>query len=71
MGTTPRPGTAAVPTQARRRAIGISAEKLARLADVSTSLIRFAEGGYRPSREMADQIEAALAHNTAARGDTP
>jgi predicted transcriptional regulator len=46
--------------RARRDAIGLSAEKLARKADCSTPYIRNIEHGYRPSDAVAARIEAAL-----------
>jgi transcriptional regulator with XRE-family HTH domain len=46
--------------RARRLEAGLSQEKLARLADCSTSTIRLIEGGWRPSEQMAGRIAGAL-----------
>jgi DNA-binding transcriptional regulator YiaG len=44
----------------RRQALGLSAEKLARLVDCSTGYLRTIEHGIRPSDAMAERIERAL-----------
>jgi transcriptional regulator with XRE-family HTH domain len=46
--------------RARRLAAGLSQERLARLAECSTSTVRLVEYGYRPSDEMISRIAAAL-----------
>jgi transcriptional regulator with XRE-family HTH domain len=51
-------GSSAVRT--RRLAAGLSQERLARLADCSTSTVRLVEYGYRPSDEMLSRIAIAL-----------
>jgi transcriptional regulator with XRE-family HTH domain len=46
----------------------LSQEKLARLADCSTNLVRLVEHGYRPSDEMLGRIAAALGCNASELG---
>jgi transcriptional regulator with XRE-family HTH domain len=46
--------------RARREAAGLSREKLARLADCSTSSITQFENFYVPSQSMAQRIAEAL-----------
>jgi DNA-binding XRE family transcriptional regulator len=43
-----------------REAAGLSQERLARLADCSTSTVRLAEKGWRPSPEMCRQLTRAI-----------
>jgi predicted transcriptional regulator len=65
----PTPGTAVENVRARRDAIGLSAEKLARLADVGTDSVRRCERGYRPSTRVASRIETALSAAEAAAAE--
>jgi transcriptional regulator with XRE-family HTH domain len=51
-------GSSAV--RVRRLAAGLSQERLARLAECSTSTVRLVEYGYRPSDEMLGRIATAL-----------
>lgn len=45
----------------RRLAVGLSQEKLARLADCSLATVRLAEGGYRgTSAQMRARIDGAI-----------
>lgn len=46
--------------RARREAVGLSQERLARQVDCSTNTIRLVEHGYRPSGDMVRRIAAAL-----------
>jgi transcriptional regulator with XRE-family HTH domain len=55
----------------RRLAVGISQEKLGRLAECSTGSVRLIERGYQPSNAMAERIDAALSAVEAERGVTP
>jgi transcriptional regulator with XRE-family HTH domain len=56
-------GTSALRT--RRVAAGLSQEKLARLADCSSSMVKLIEHGYQPSDAMLGRLAGALAGATA------
>lgn len=44
----------------RRQAAGLSREKLARLADVSSSTVQKLEAGYRPGADVSQRIADVL-----------
>jgi transcriptional regulator with XRE-family HTH domain len=50
----------AAEVRGRRRTAGLSQERLARLADCSTSTVRLVEGGWRASEEMLKRLADAL-----------
>lgn len=55
--------------KARRLAVELSQERLARAADCSIATIRLIERGAAPSARMAARVEAALVAAEAARAE--